>query len=343
MRNLFFIAGLLVVLLQACKDDDKLSNIEVFLPANFPKPVYDLAANPVTPEGFELGRRLFYDPILSRDNSISCGDCHQQSYAFTQHGHDVSHGIDDRLGRRNSLAVQNMIWHTNFFWDGGVGHLDLVPINAITNPDEMDESTAHVLEKLRAHKEYPLRFQRAFGSPEISSKHFLQALSQFMATLVSANSRYDKYVRKEAGGVLDAEELAGLDLFKTHCASCHSTDLFSDFRFHNNGLDASFDRDAGRYEASLIESDRGKFRTPSLRNLTASAPYMHDGRFETLDQVLRHYAEGVKDSPTLDPRLRQADGSLGIPLSADEQRKIIAFLRTLDDEQFLRDRRFSER
>lgn len=342
MRNRIF-AAILLVWLQACKDDSKLQDIEVFLPSNFPPPVYDLAANPVTPEGFELGRRLFYDPILSRDNTIACGDCHQQSYAFTQHGHDVSHGIDDRLGRRNSLAVQNMIWHTNFFWDGGVGHLDLVPINAITNPDEMDESPAHVLEKLRAHKEYPLLFQRAFGSSEVSSKHFLQALSQFMAALVSANSRYDKYARNEAGGTLTPDELAGMALFKTHCASCHSTDLFSDFRFHNNGLNASFERDAGRYEASLIESDRGKFRTPSLRNLSASAPYMHDGRMETLDEVLRHYASGVKDSPTLDPRLRQPDGSLGIPLTDAEQKQIIAFLRTLDDVEFLRDKRFSER
>ena len=333
----------------ACSHDDvAIPNkipvpASISVPGNFPQPVYDFTQNPLTEEGIALGKMLFYDPILSRNNTISCGSCHLQPSAFTHHGHTVSHGIDDLLGRRNSLPIQNLIWYTNFFWDGGVHQLDLVALDPISNPVEMDEDVQIVLEKLRGVQKYRDQFAAAFGSEEITSTQFLQALSQFVATMVSANSRYDHYIRNE-GEQLTTEELDGLAIFQEKCATCHATDLFTDQSFRNNGLSATVltDRDGGRAEVTLREEDRGKFKVPSLRNVEYTGPYMHNGKFQTLESVLEFYATGVQISATLDPTLVNDDGTVGVPLTAEEKKKIIAFLRTLSDEQFLSDRRFSE-
>jgi cytochrome c peroxidase len=330
-----------------CGDDaaaqkKRPQTVAVTMPSNFPAPVYDLALNPVTQEGFELGKALFYDPILSRDNTISCGFCHQQPSAFTHHGHDVSHGIGDKLGRRNSLPVQNLMWYSTFFWDGGVHNLELVPLNAIASPVEMDEDPQRILAKLRDRQKYRDKFRAAFGTEEITSARFLQALTQFLASMVSANARYDLYVRNE-GGALTAHELEGLALFRKNCAGCHATDLFTDQSFRNNGFSSwsDLERDKGREEVTLNAGDRGKFKVPSLRNVEYSAPYMHNGKLKTLEAVLDFYAGGVHDTPTLDPLLK-ADGRLGFILTGDDKKKIIAFLKTLTDEQFMSDRRFSE-
>lgn len=344
MKNTLIIGALLALLLSACeKEDKKEPFIGPKLPSNFPQPAYDLSANPVTEAGFALGKKLFYDPILSRDNTIACADCHISYAAFTHPDHPVSHGIDNLFGKRNALPVQNMLWRTSFFWDGGVPNLDLVPLNPIQNPVEMDESPAVVLEKLRNHPEYPGLFREAFGSEEVNTARFLQAMSQFMAMLVSADSRYDHYVRKEPGGEMSVEELAGLAVFQQKCATCHATDLFTDQSFRNNGVIDDFSLDKGRAEVSTFSDDIGKFAVPSLRNVAATAPYMHNGKFKTLESVLDHYASGgVKDSPSLDPLLRQPDGTLGIPLSTAEKAQLIAFLNTLTDETFLRDVRFAQ-
>ena len=202
----------------------------------------------------------------------------------------------------------------------------------------MAETLEGVVEKLQRHPQYPAQFKTIFGNSEITSAKMLKMLSQFMNVCVSANSKYDKFVRNE-GVTLTAEEQNGLQLFKTKCGECHKTDLFTDFSFRNNGLEAT--QDAGRYKASLIESDKNKFRVPSLRNLAYTAPYMHDGRFHTLEEVLNHYASQVRDAPTLDPFFKQ-NGSLGIPLTVVEKQHIITFLKTLDDTQFIKDQRFSE-
>lgn len=310
------------------------------LPSNFPPPVYDLASNPITKEGFELGRKLFYDPILSRDGTISCGSCHIQASAFTHHSHDVSHGIDDRLGFRNSPPVMNLAWSRFFFWDGGVFHLDLQPIGPIENPDEMGDQLKNVISKLQRNKKYPALFEKAFGPGEINSQKFLKALSQFMLSCISANAKYDSVVRGE-GPQFTLEEEKGKELFKEKCSSCHSTDLFSDQSFHNVGLAPNYFNDSGRYRISLDTTDWYRFKTPSLRNVMFTAPYMHDGRFETLEQVFDHYDHDVKDMPSLDPILRK-NGRLGIALSADERTLLIAFLKTLTDERFIRDPLFSE-
>lgn len=343
MRTIIF-PLLALFSLVACKDgsDDPQPFTGPFLPPNLPAPTYDLGQNPVTESGFALGKKLFYDKILSRDGTIACADCHISYAAFSHPDHPTSHGIDNLFGRRNALPIQNMLWNKEFFWDGGVPNLDLVPLNAIQSPVEMDENPAHVLEKLRAHPQYPALFRAAFGTEEINTARFLQSLSQFMAMLVSANSPYDHYVRGEPGGSLSADELAGLAIFKEKCATCHATDLFTDHSFRNNGILDDFTLDRGRNEVSQLPDDVGKFRVPSLRNITATGPYMHNGKFKTLEKVLDHYASGVKDSPTLDPLLRRPDGSLGIPLTAADKAKLVAFLKTLTDEEFLRDVRFSE-
>ncbi|GAB3498509.1 cytochrome c peroxidase [Spirosoma knui] len=311
------------------------------VPTNFPQPVYALAQNQPTAAGVQLGRALFYDGALSRDGSISCAECHNQAYAFTHHQHDVSHGIDNRVGTRNSMPIQNLAWASSFFWDGGVQHLDLAPIAPIENPDEMDEKSANVIQKLRSSSKYPALFKAAFGTNEINGPRFLQALTQFMLTMVSGNSRYDKWVRQEPGAMLTADEQAGLNAFRAKCSSCHAGELFTDNSFRNNGLFIQGSKDIGRAHVTERAEDRYRFKVPSLRNIDKTKPYMHDGRFYSLESVLNHYAENVQPTENLDPLLRQND-KLGIPMSSEEKRQIIAFLKTLTDDQFLRDPRFAE-
>ncbi len=343
VTSTILIATLIAIAMPACnkpKHDAPASEEVAFsIPANFPATEYNMAENPVTTAGFKLGRKLFYDVRLSRDNSTSCGSCHIQTSAFTHHGHQFSHGIDNKLGTRNSPAVMNMAWNKSFMWDGGVIHLDLFPTSPITNPVEMDETVANVLEKLKADKDYPGMFKAAFGTEDITTASTFKAMSQFMNMLVSANSRYDKWIRNE-GGQLNADEIAGYNLFKAKCSSCHSTDLFTDGDFHNNGLYASY-TDKGRAKVTEDPTDDGKFKTPSLRNVEKTPPYMHNGSKASLESVLQHYASGVKASATLDPKL-QENGNIGIPLTDVEQAQIIAFLKTLTDDEFIRDRRFSE-
>lgn len=309
-------------------------------PSNFPVPVYNLAGNHITQAGFELGRKLFYEPRLSRNHTISCGDCHIQTSAFTHHGHDVSHGIDDRLGSRNAPPMMNLAWHTTFMLDGGVFDLDLQPIAPITNEVEMDETLDNVLKKLRDHPQYPALFKKAFGSEEITTAKMMKALSQFMVMLVSDNAKYDKVMRKE-GETFTAEEQAGYVLFQEKCNTCHKEPLFSDYSFRNNGIGVGPNSDEGRYVITLNAADKYKFKVPSLRNLAYTAPYMHDGRFYSLDGVLDHYAAEVQDMPTLDPLFKQ-NGKPGITLTAEEKKQLLAFLNTLNDKEFITDKRFSE-
>jgi len=309
-------------------------------PANFPEPVYALDQNQPTSAGVALGKALFYDGMLSRDGTIACAECHNQAYAFTHHQHDLSHGIDNRVGTRNAMPIQNVAWERDFFWDGGVHDLDLVPIAPIESPVEMDEQSTNVINKLRKSAKYPILFKAAFGTDEINGPRFLQALSQFMLTMVSGNSRYDKYIRKEPGGTLTDDEQTGLTLFRAKCSGCHAGELFTDNTFRNNGLYVQ-SNDLGRARVTERPEDRYKFKVPSLRNVSKTLPYMHDGRFYSLNAVLDHYAENVQPTENLDPLLTQ-NGRPGIALSAREKQQIIAFLETLTDEQFLRDSRFAQ-
>ena len=312
-------------------------------PANFPGPAYDLTKNPLTVEGVELGRTLFYDVTLSSNGLISCAFCHIQGAAFSHTDHALSHGVGDKNGIRNVPGVQNMAWRSNFFWDGGITDLDLLPIAPIENPVEMGERMPNVLARMQTSDKYLTLFKRAFGTEEITSERFLKALSQFMVTMVSANTKYDHYVRHETGGDLTAQELHGMALFRQNCAGCHAGELFTDQSFRNNGLAVSttvVPEDLGRYRVTLNETDKRKFRVPSLRNIAFTPPYMHDGRFASLEKVLQHYASGVVDNPALDPLLKQ-NATPGIALSTQDQQDIIAFLQTLTDFEYLRDPRFA--
>lgn len=331
-----FFAGFFVL---ACKKDRPIKEeIDDWLgfvnPVHFPKPVYDLKNNPVTKDGFMLGRALFNEPRLSRNNTITCSSCHIQSSAFTQHGHDVSHGIDDRLGIRNSPPIMNLAWSKAFMWGGGIFDLDLQPINPITAHEEMDESLENVLKKISATAKYPPLFKAAFGSEEVTTARFMKALSQFMVMCISSNSKYDKVMRKEPGASFTVEEQAGYVLFKDKCASCHTEPLFTDGSFRNNGLGISLVNDKGLYASTLIETDKYKFKVPSLRNLKYTAPYMHDGRFLSLGGVLEHYNAEVQATPNLDPVLNQ-NGRRGIALNSSDKAKMTAFLSTLNDTDFI--------
>jgi len=308
-------------------------------PANFPAMVYGLAQNPPDAATFELGRRLFYDARLSVDGSVSCGSCHQAAAAFAHAGQRLSPGVGGHPGRRNAPALQNLRWRRGFMADGGVLGLELQALAPLTDAHEMNLPLAAALARLNADPAYRRRFAAIYGPGSIDTPQFLRALAQFTAALTSANSRYDKYVRHEAGGTLTALELRGRALFQAKCSGCHATDLFTDESFRNDGLDRTFPQDSGRARITARPTDRGRFKVPSLRNVARTAPYMHDGRLATLTAVLAHYDHGVQPSPTLDPLLRQPTGRLGIALTAPEQAELLAFLNTLTDHEFLADSR----
>lgn len=299
------------------------------VPSNFPKPIYDFSKNSLTANKIQLGRALFYDPILSRDNQISCASCHSQFSAFTHIDHALSHGIDDKIGFRNSPTLMNLAWQTSFMRDGAINHLDMLALAPMSNPDEMDENITHVVFKLQANKVYPKLFFAAFGDSIITGEHTLKAITQFMLTLVSSNSKYDSVMRKQS--VFTSQEKNGYVLFKKNCASCHSEPLFTNDKFRNNGLtiDTTLS-DFGRYRVTKNPSDSLKFKVPTLRNIEFSHPYMHDGRFKKLSQVINHYTNGIEKTKTLAPELQKV-----IVLTSNEKVDIIAFLLTLSDKSFL--------
>ncbi|MCB4809464.1 cytochrome-c peroxidase [Tamlana sp. 62-3] len=329
------------------KNDAEIAYQPVYLtvdqPSNFPEIVYNLENNPVTEAGFELGKSLFYEGKLSANNAIPCAFCHEQAFAFTHHGHTVSHGVNGGIGTRNAQPMQNLAYQGEFMWDGAATHLDFQPVIPITSELEMGETVSNVISKLQADSYYQDQFKRAFEDGEINSENLLKALSQFMVMMVSSNSAYDKYVRDEEQVTLTEIELDGLATFNNKCASCHATDLFTDHSFRNNGLSINPRlNDVGRFAVFENADDIYKFKVPSLRNIAVTAPYMHDGRFATLEAVMDFYDSGMVDNGNVDTILHREDGTLGITLSSYEKESIIAFLNTLTDNEFLTDERFSE-
>ena len=329
----------------SCSDEvmEPLEKDEVYnltFPSYFPEMTFDTLGNPVTKNGVELGRKLFYEGRLSRNNTISCGFCHIQENAFTHHGHTVSHGVGDRIGIRNAPPIQNMAFLKRYMWDGVIHNLNEQPIIPITNEDEMDSSMPEVISKLSSDSKYKKLFKSAYGDENITGERILIALSQFMITLISADSKYDKV--KQGKENFSSDESQGLNLFQQKCASCHSGELFTDESFRNTGMyyNTQF-KDAGRYRVTLDQNDWMKFRVPSLRNVEYTAPYMHDGRFYTLDAVLNFYSDSVEDNPNLDSQLKQ-NGHIGIAMNAQEKQFIIAFLKTLSDKNFIYNPKFAE-
>lgn len=345
--SLRFIVLLVSTIAIGCKSDQDFSNIvpkvdvpvrglQFKYPSTWPIPVYNPLNNGYTDDKFVLGRRLFYEEKLSRDNTISCGSCHQQEVAFAHSGHDLSHGIDGLFGTRNALPLFNLAWNPNFMWDGGINHIEVLPLAPITNPLEMDSNIPEVISKLSTEVYYRDLFKKAFGDEGISTDRIFKSLAYFMTMAISYESKYDLVIEGKAS--FTPEELDGYNLFKQKCNSCHTEPLFTDYTFRNNGL--TFNQalnDTGRAHITALISDLNKFRVPSLRNIEITAPYMHDGRFTNLEQVLQHYNSGIQNTLNLDPLLANK-----IALSNEEKNKIISFLKTLTDKKFTSNLNFKD-
>ncbi|MBC7862300.1 MAG: c-type cytochrome [Bacteroidia bacterium] len=304
-------------------------------PKNWPKPVYDFAKNPLTKEKVELGRALFYDPLLSGTNTISCASCHSQFTAFTHVDHALSHGVEDRIGTRNSPALMNLAWHKLFMWDGAINHLDVQALAPVSHPDEMGEKIENVVLKLQQSKIYRKLFYEAFADSAATGERTLKAISQFMLTLISAESKYDSVMRKQSQ--FTTQEKNGYNIFQKNCSSCHKEPLFTNLAFENNGLPPDTKlKDIGRMKISKNPADSLRFKVPTLRNIEFSYPYMHDGRFKKLSEVINHYTSGIQHNKTLSKPLEKA-----IILTSNEKVDLVAFLLTLTDKKFLFDQRFS--
>jgi len=306
------------------------------IPARFPQ-VRLPADNPLSFEGVELGRRLFEEKRLSINNSVSCASCHQESTGFSD-ARRFSLGAEGQVGKRRSMPLANLAWQKDFFWDGRSSSLREQVLMPIADPHEMNEAPANVVAKLAGDPVYRKGFRQAFGSPGVTVERLALALEQFLLTKLSHESRFDLALNRV--GDLTEEEKRGLQLFVTEhaperglrgadCFHCHGGMLFTDSGFHDNGLQLE-DSDLGRMIVTGSEADRGKFKTPSLRNVALRAPYMHDGRFATLEEVVDHYDSGVRRRPNLDPNLAKHPAE-GLGLSDLEKRELVAFLRTLTD------------
>ncbi len=335
LLSVFIIAGIAWV---SKNTDTKIigTPISFTVPKGWPMPVYDFKSNPLTQEGFALGRKLFYDTRLSKDGSLSCGSCHQQFAAFATYDHNLSHGINNAFTTRNAPSLANLAWVKDFMADGGINHLDLQPLAPITAPNEMGESIDNVLKKIKADTAYKHLFSKAFGDAVITTQRTMKALSQFMLLMVSSNSKYDKVMRGEASFILP--EQLGYDIFKKKCASCHTEPLFTDFSYRNIGMPIdTFLNDYGRMRITRNALDSLKFRVPSLRNIAYTAPYGHDGRFFGLMNVFEHYRSQAVNGLTTDSIFKNK-----LALSNFEIGQLTAFLYTLSDTTFLKNKRFAE-
>jgi len=348
MRN-WLIYLLLIVVISACSKSDK-PETEIYeptplaleIPTLFEQKLIDPLipnSNKQTVEGVALGKKLFFDTILSGDETQSCASCHAPQNAFTDNT-ATSDGIDGIFGARNSMPLFNLAWNFNerFAWDGKELSLERQALEPVQNPVEMHSNWQDVVNKLQSHPEYPELFRLAFKTSTITKELTTKAIAQFERTLISANSKFD---RAELGlTTLTPQEQNGLDIFlredKGDCFHCHGTPsnpLWTDNIFHNNGLDSSFS-DLGLGAVTGDPNDNGKFRSPSLRNLAYTAPYMHDGRFTTLDEVIDFYSEGLQPSATIDPLMKNIDNG-GVQLSASDKADLKAFLLSLSDPSFL--------
>ncbi len=327
------IAGVLVIVLDCAMQPFMQHPVMVSYPSTWLKPAREMGNGALTTEGIALGRKLFYDPILSRDSIISCSSCHLNYTAFAHVDHKLSHGIHDSIGTRNAPALVNLAWGKHFMWDGAVNNLDMQALAPINHPEEMGEETVHVVAKLQRSHEYRRLFFDAFNDSVVTGEHLLKAISQFELTLISAGSKYDQVMEKKAIVIFTEQEANGYKLFKAHCNVCHREPLFTTGEFANNGLPPdSILRDVGRMRITSDPKDSLLFKIPSLRNIEFSFPYMHDGRFKTLRAVLDHYDHGIMKSTTLAPELQH-----GIPLTSNERTDVVAFLLTLSDRDFLFD------
>jgi len=294
---------------------------------------------------------LFYEIRLSATNTISCGNCHEQQKAFTD-GKAFSEGADHVPTVRNAMSLANLLWTRKFFWDGRAASLEEQAGIPLTNLHEMGQPLTVSVKKLRQTKVYPALFKLAYGDSAITGDRIVKAIAQFERTLISANSHYDQYMRQAYQPT--EQELAGMALFNqspepekgirgANCAHCHGGVKTYMELFHNNGLDA-VPKDAGIEALTGEPGDRGRFKVPTLRNIALTAPYMHDGRFRTLEEVIDHYSEHVAESASLSTFLRGESNEAGgkaLKLLPHEKKEIIAFLNMLTDRDFVTNPAFS--
>ena len=317
----------------------KFTPFKFTMGAQFPMPALP-NDNPLIEERVELGRLLFHDKALSRDGTISCASCHDQAAALSD-PRRFSIGVAGGIGDRNAMPLFNLAWKREFFWDGRAPNLRTQALIPIQDHLEMDESLDNVVKKLAMIEAYDPAFERAFGSPEITTEKIGLAIENFLLTLTSHDSKFDRSISGEER--LSDDEKRGFELFMTEreprmgsmggdCFHCHGGALFTDHQFRNNGLEIS-EADLGRSKVTQTSIDRGAFATPSLRNIALTAPYMHDGRFTTLEEVLEHYSVGVSRTDTLDPNLAKHPNG-GLHLTKDDKSAIIAFLKALTDSRF---------
>ncbi|MBL0127322.1 MAG: cytochrome-c peroxidase [Flavobacteriales bacterium] len=362
VRHPLFLGLLITGLFVTCKPDKQQEEEDngvvttpyaLVIPANFP-PMTIPADNPMTVEGVTLGRFLFYEERLSGNNTQSCADCHAQVFAFSDHGSRFSTGIDGIQGNRNSMVLQNLGWEHQFFWDGRAPHLEDQILGPVENVIEMHETWPNAVAKLQADPAYVALYQAAFGSTTIDKYKTAKAIAQFVRTMISGNSRFDKFMRGEEQ--LTPEEQLGFLLTQQEggdpslglggqwgadCFHCHPHGgaRFTDGSMRNNGLDSIF-TDLGRGGVTGLPQDMGLFKVPSLRNVAVSAPYMHDGRFENLEEVIEHYNSGGHPSPTISPFMKFTQG--GLSLTPEKKAQLLAFLHTLTDDEFLNNPAFQD-
>jgi cytochrome c peroxidase len=334
------ICCLALVLLVGCKNDEsptepQAEEYRFNLPAGFPA-IRVPSDNPMSHAKVRLGRFLFHDKRFAKDGSVSCGSCHQPDGGFSDRGNATSAGFNGVRGERNAPSLTNVAFLTSFHWEGGIPSLERQALAPIINPIEMNMNTDSLVIRLSAVPTYTSLFTDAWSDSRISIERITKSIAAFQRTLISGNAPYDKFTRGDRTAIsLSAQR--GADLFfgeRGDCFHCHGSFNFTDNDFHNTGLD-SITIDAGRYLLTNIETDKAKFKTPSLRNIAVTNPYMHDGRFSTLEEVLQHYNSGGKPHRNVDVLMRP------LGLSATEQADIVEFLRSLTDQQFLRDTSFT--
>ena len=306
------------------------------LPKGWPTPNKNyFANNSITEQGFQLGRKLFYDGRLSKDGNFACASCHQQFAAFSTYDHDFSHGFNNGFTTRNAPTLVNLVWMNGFHWDGGINHIEVQPLAPLTAPNEMAETLQNVLLKINADAVYKKMFVAAFGPGTITSQKFLKALAQFTGSIISCNSKYDMVINGQA--TFTVSEQMGYTFFKANCNTCHAEPLFTDNSYHNIGLNSNARlHDKGRLGITGLQIDSLKFKVPTLRNIMVTAPYMHDGRFTTIGQVIEHYKSGINfKQPNIDTALHN-----GLQITMQQKLDLLAFLYTLKDDELLTNKRF---
>ncbi|MBB4802669.1 cytochrome c peroxidase [Flavobacterium nitrogenifigens] len=337
MKRIIVFISILSVL-TSCSNEETdmiaIDNPEIALniPSDFPEVNSFVSLNKPTKYGVELGERLFSDKRFSADNTISCASCHIQANAFADHNPQAI-GIEGRVGLRNAPSLQNLMFLKFYNWDGSKLQLETQPLVPIITHEEMDSSILEVIGKIKDDGDYKVLFRKTFGDEDITPERIYKSIAQFEYTLISSNSKYDKVKRNE-GETFTESELDGYKTFQQKCASCHSSELFTDQSFRNIGFPQNTNtNEAGRGRVTGIATDFMSFRVPTLRNIEYTAPYGSFGQFSDLKSVLDYFDNGVLDAENLDPIFK--NNGKRIPLSEQEKMNLIAFMKTLSDKQFV--------